>query len=112
MSGGVLHSCGVQGDGTLWCWGANAHGQVGDGTQTNRLAPVRVPGQAWGQVAAGNLHTCSRRQDGSLWCWGSNAYGEIGDGTQTQHSAPEQVVGQLCSQVPVCGNSQIEPGEE
>ncbi len=112
MSGGVLHSCGVQGDGTLWCWGANDHGQVGDGTQTNRLAPVRVPGQAWGQVAAGNLHTCSRRQDGSLWCWGSNAYGEIGDGTQTQHSAPEQVVGQLCSQVPVCGNSQIEPGEE
>ena len=77
--------------------------------QIERLAHVRVPGQAWAQVAAGNWHTCGRRQDGSLWCWGNNADGEIGDNTLELRRQPEQVVGQFCSQ---CGNGQVEQGEE
>lgn len=111
-AGGAAHTCGVGSDGTLWCWGDNESAQVGDGTQVNRLAPVQVPGQAWAEVAAGSGHTCGRRPDGSLWCWGDNAAGEIGDGGLIGQKVPEQVVGPLCSQVPLCGNGQVEQGEE
>jgi len=112
VSAGIAYTCGVQGDGTLWCWGSNDNGQLGDGTETNRLAPVRVPGQGWTQVVTRNLHTCGTRPDGSLWCWGNNTDGEIGDGQTASRLTPEQVVGQLCSQVPICGNSQVEQGEQ
>jgi cysteine-rich repeat protein len=73
---------------------------------------VRIPGQAWTTIAAGTHHTCGKRQDGSLWCWGQNTEGEVGDGTGNNRDTPEQVVGNLCSQVPICGNSQVEQGEE
>ena len=112
IAGGTGHTCGIRGDGKLWCWGDNDSGQVGDGTLVNRLVPVRIPGQAWAGISGGAGHTCGRRQDGSLWCWGGNADGELGDGSVASQNSPEQIVGQLCSQVPICGNGQVEQGEE
>jgi alpha-tubulin suppressor-like RCC1 family protein len=71
---GTRHTCATRSDGTLWCWGANASGQVGDGSAKPRATPVQVGEDAdWQQVAAGDDYTCGIRADSSLWCWGDLA---------------------------------------
>jgi len=70
--------CGIQTDGTLWCWGNNVRGQVGDGTTTDRSVPTQVgTDHDWASVSAGYVHACAIKADGSLWCWGHDGYGEI-----------------------------------
>ena len=74
-----LHTCGTRLDGTLWCWGRNSDGQLGDGTNLNRSSPVRVgTASDWQSVSPGSTHTCGTRVDGSAWCWGYNGQGQIG----------------------------------
>lgn len=72
------HTCAVKSDGSTWCWGRNANGQLGDGTRTDRFAPVRVSqdeaGRSFGDVTdmcTARSSTCARKSDGSLWCWGA-----------------------------------------
>jgi alpha-tubulin suppressor-like RCC1 family protein len=92
VEGGGTHECAAKTDGTLWCWGRNANGQLGDGTTTDRLTPVQVTTLSnVAEVTLGIAHTCARKVDGSLWCWGYNAYGALGDGTTTQRTLPVQV---------------------
>src|SRR5262249_35177562 len=82
-------TCAVRTTGTLWCWGRGDSGQVGDGTLTQRTAPVQVgAATTWAQVSAGNGFACARRTSSSVWCWGTNTSGQLGDGTTTQRSAP------------------------
>lgn len=83
VSTGIDHTCATRTDHTLWCWGSNASGSVGDGTRAQRLSPTQVAGAAgdWAQVSAGGWHTCATRMDGTLWCWGNNWYGQLGNGT-------------------------------
>lgn len=88
---GLLHTCAIRIDGTLWCVGDNAYGQLGDGTTTDRLTPTQVGTATYSMVTVGNTHTCALRVDGSLWCWGSNGNGEVGDGTNTNRAQPTQV---------------------
>jgi alpha-tubulin suppressor-like RCC1 family protein len=74
ISAGARHTCGVQTDGTLWCWGSNDHGQIGDGAvggQYQRLVPTEVGGDFWLDVFAGQSHTCGLRSDHVVACWGS-----------------------------------------
>ena len=80
---GYSHACAIKGGGTLWCWGANDSGQVGDGTTTTRTAAVPVSSLGGGvaEVASGDDFSCARKLDGTLWCWGNNASGQLGDGT-------------------------------
>jgi alpha-tubulin suppressor-like RCC1 family protein len=69
-------------DGTLWAWGRNSNGVLGDGTTVDRPEPVRISAdQDWKQVAAGELHTIALKTDGTLWSWGANWLGQLGDGT-------------------------------
>jgi alpha-tubulin suppressor-like RCC1 family protein len=76
------HTCGISASGTLWCWGENARGELGDGTHTQYSDPVEVDAERdWDRVTLGRAHSCALRTDHSLWCWGANANGEIGDGT-------------------------------
>ena len=88
------HTVVLKSDGTLWAWGRNASGQLGDGTATDRAGPVQVgPGNKWRAVAAGAVHAVAIRRNGTLWAWGSNGAGQLGDGTTTDRPSPVQVDG-------------------
>jgi len=78
------HSCAVKSDGSLWAWGANTYGQLGDGTRTDRYEPVKIMDGVT-SVAAAEAHSLARKADGSLWAWGYNYDGRIGDGTATTY---------------------------
>lgn len=82
LSAGARHTCARTATGTMWCWGYNGDGQLGDGTQTNRSTPVAVQGVPGGLTAttAGSYHTCALDASGAAWCWGYGGNGELGDG--------------------------------
>jgi len=89
-----LHTCALKSDGTVWCWGDNEYGELGDGTTTERHTPVQVSGLTnVVAVAPGSVHTCALKSDGTVWCWGDNYYGQLGDGTTTERHTPVQVSG-------------------
>lgn len=78
-------------DGTLWAWGGNDYGQLGNGTVVSAAQPVQVLDQV-SAVSAGDYHVAAIRDDGTLWTWGDNLYGQLGDGTLNSVSAPQQVL--------------------
>ncbi|MBK6849450.1 MAG: hypothetical protein IPG96_18635 [Proteobacteria bacterium] len=93
LAAAPYHVCARRTDGTVWCWGHNSYGQLGDGTTSGRLSPVAITGLGTTvtQVATAAYHSCARRADGRLWCWGSNSTGNLGDGTLTTRLAPVPV---------------------
>ena len=90
---GGLHSCAIQTDGSLWCWGENVYGEVGIGANTavEVTAPARIGTDTWIAVAVGTLHTCAIREDSTLWCWGHNASGGVGNGTHDNQAQPVMI---------------------
>ena len=94
-SAGGNHTAAIKTDGTLWTWGVNSNGQLGNGTTSNRSSPGTVAGggTTWCVVSAGNAHTAAVKTDGTLWTWGRNGYGQLGDGTTTDRSSPGTVAG-------------------
>src|SRR3989344_5451854 len=94
LSAGVGHTCVVAYNATVWCWGTNSQGQLGDGTINDSDVPVQVNAiENAIAVGTGASHTCALLQDGTVWCWGSNTYGQLGDGTTTNRSSPVIVAG-------------------
>ena len=92
----------VKTDGTLWTWGDNERGQLGQNTpETSRVSsPVQVPGTTWStdpiNLAAtkyNNGHALAIKTDGTLWTWGDNTYGTVGDNTIVDKSSPTQIPG-------------------
>jgi alpha-tubulin suppressor-like RCC1 family protein len=82
----------VRTDGTLWAWGRNKWGQLGDGSTTRRLAPEQIASATyWASVAAGDFHTLGVHKNGTLWVWGWNAFGQLGDGTTADHHKPKRI---------------------
>ena len=96
---GEDHTIALKSDGTLWAWGYNGSGQLGDGT-TNETYPygTTTPVQVSKlsdviAIACGNFHTIALKSDGTVWAWGANSYGQLGDGTTTDRATPVQVSG-------------------
>jgi alpha-tubulin suppressor-like RCC1 family protein len=88
ISAGGSHSCASLGDASVWCWGANDSGQLGDGTTIDRATPARVAG-ASGAVSAGTLHSCASSAGHAVACWGADTSGQLGDGVTLTISGPE-----------------------
>ena len=94
VSAGYAHTCAIKSDNSLWCWGYNHDGELGDGSRTSRLTPVKVFGISTAQkVSAGLFSTCALLNDQSIQCWGANDYGQLGDGSLANSSVPVVVAG-------------------
>jgi alpha-tubulin suppressor-like RCC1 family protein len=79
---GEYHSLALKRDGTVWSWGENAHGELGDGTLILRTRPVQVAGLTnIVSIGAGYGFSLAVRNDGTVWCWGDNTWGQLGNGT-------------------------------
>lgn len=94
------HGAAIKTNGTLWMWGYNGQGQIGDNSTVHRSSPVQLAGTTWAQVSTGgsdvtiaNAHTVAVKTDGTLWTWGYNASGQLGLNTATNRSSPAQVAG-------------------
>jgi len=97
VSAGRDHTAAIKTDGTLWLWGSNFYGQLGDdtsGSANNKSSPIQTisGGTNWKQVSAGGSHTAAIKTDGTLWTWGDNLYGQLGDNTRTSKKSPIQTI--------------------
>lgn len=93
VAAGAYHSLALRDDGTVWAWGNNDQGRLGDGTTTERRTPVQVLGITNATaVSAGWDFSCALLADGSVLAWGSNINGQLGDGTHTDHPTPAPVL--------------------
>lgn len=92
IASGANHLLALEADGTVWAWGDNSSGQLGDGTLGMRGSPSQVPGLTdVVAIAAGRNDSLALKKDGTVWSWGSNLYGELGDGTTIRRTSPVQV---------------------
>ena len=94
VAAGNEHSLALKGDGTVWAWGSNNCGQLGDGSTTDRPVPVQVSGLTGvAAIAAGVNFSLALKTDSTVWAWGYNGSGQLGNGTTNNSSTPVQVSG-------------------
>ena len=105
VSCGFQHTAAIKTDGTLWTWGINTFGQLGDNTTTRRSTPVTtfLGENNWKQVSGGGSHTVAIKTDGTLWTWGYNAFGQLGINATTTRTTPVQVFGSATNWKQVSG---------
>lgn len=90
----AVHTCAVTRDSSVWCWGDNTYGQLGNGSRRGSAVPTKVVGMSNARsVAAGVFHTCALLADSRVKCWGYNGYGQLGDGTFESSNVPIPVKG-------------------
>ena len=94
VSAGRHHAAAIKTDGTLWTWGFNQSGQLGDNSTADKSSPVQTisGGTNWKQIVCAYTHTAAIKNDGTLWTWGAADYGALGDNTITSKSSPVQTV--------------------
>ncbi len=92
ISSGDFHNVAIKSDGTLWAWGVNNYGQLGNGNTTDRIVPTQI-GTAtnWQSISAARNSTYAIKTDGSLWVWGYNDFGQLGDGTLINRNVPTRI---------------------
>jgi alpha-tubulin suppressor-like RCC1 family protein len=112
VCGGYFHGCGLLSDGTVWCWGDDSYGQLGNGAPTaaTYATPQQVElGTTAVQIACGAFFTCAVMSDGTIQCWGDNTYGEMGNGEASTVDAVPQTV-QTAAGVPLTDVTSIAVG--
>jgi len=99
VSAGTPHTVAIKSNGTLWAWGNNEEGQLGDGTRTTRTRPVKIGTDTdWSSVSANsynagpNYYTVAIKSSGTLWAWGGNTYGQLGIGSTLNRTSPVRVI--------------------
>jgi alpha-tubulin suppressor-like RCC1 family protein len=94
-SSGGGHTCALTTTGAAKCWGANASGQLGNGTAVASTTPVSVSSAAGGatSISVGSTSSCLINSAGSTRCWGDNYYGQLGNGTTTPRTTPGTITG-------------------
>jgi len=90
VSAGARHAVAIKTDGTLWTWGYNLEGALGNNDTTDRSTPVTTfaGGTDWKQVNSGLYHIPAIKTDGTLWTWGYNNFGRLGTNDKTQRNTP------------------------
>jgi alpha-tubulin suppressor-like RCC1 family protein len=93
VSAGNGYTIAIKPDGTLWAFGLNFDGRLGDGTENNiRESPVKISlASNWKSISANYNYTLALKTDGTIWAWGNNEYGQLGDGTKIKKNLPTQV---------------------
>lgn len=92
ISVGFNTSFAIKTDGTLWGWGQNDKGQLGDGTNVDKNIPTQIGTDTdWAVVAAGQFHTAALKTNGNLYTWGDNTYGQLGSGNYTSSNVPNAI---------------------
>lgn len=106
VAAGSLHAAAAKSDGTVWCWGWNTDGQLGNGTTNPSQIPARITTLSdVVEVAAGYYHTAALKSDGTVWAWGRNFNGQLGDGTSTMRLSPVRTAGLSGITAIACGGS-------
>jgi alpha-tubulin suppressor-like RCC1 family protein len=96
LAGGGTHTCGIDADSTVVCWGDGRVGQLGGGLRTIVAAPMFVVGaRRFRAIVAGHVHTCGLAVDSAAYCWGGDVFGQQGDGNDTPDTVPVPAVGGL-----------------
>jgi hypothetical protein len=86
---GAAHTCGLTPAGLAYCWGFNQFGQIGDGSNADKLVPTPVNGgHTFVRLVVGNDHSCGLDPGGHVFCWGDNEDGQVGDGTSMVMGRP------------------------
>lgn len=92
MSAGYQHSLATKADGSLWAWGTNYWGYLGDGNRTGSIVAPKQVATGFVGIAAGGYQSLAYKADGTTWSWGQNMFGNLGDGTLANRLLPTLVV--------------------
>ncbi len=91
VAGNGTHTLAIKTDSTLWAWGYNDSGQLGNSSSAYRYAPTQVgSASGWQTVAAGYYYSLGIK-NGTLWAWGANSFGQLGDGSYNEVLLPAQI---------------------
>jgi alpha-tubulin suppressor-like RCC1 family protein len=90
INAGSSNSLATKTDGTLWGWGNNQFGKLGQNNRTYYSSPVQIPGTTWSSISGESF---AIKTDGTLWSWGYNTQGQLGQNNRIQYSSPVQIPG-------------------
>ncbi len=112
VSASNSHGMGLRQNGTVWAWGSNLYGKLGDNSTAEKSSPVSVVGgfTDWVQVSGGTGHSIGLRADGTAWAWGNNTDGRLGDNTAVSKSSPVSVAGGLTDWIQVSAGTSTNAG--
>ncbi|MCF8208340.1 MAG: Ig-like domain-containing protein [Rhodoferax sp.] len=93
LSAGDFHTLATRTDGSLWAWGFNQNGQLGDKSTVDKSIPTQVgTDKTWTAISAGKAHGLAVKKDGTLWAWGRNFDSQLGDASNADRTAPVQIL--------------------